>query len=124
MIPIIVFLEHYQLCSTKKSDYIFCGVMCRLKNGTPVSYSEVELGKKSKVAVCDDEDLLGEVDSRPEIYTEKHEKLLGSTEKGWTLFVDGYGSDGKRIYDQVKGQTCHQCRSDCCCVCVLLFFLI
>ncbi|XP_019194760.1 PREDICTED: tRNA(His) guanylyltransferase 2-like [Ipomoea nil] len=36
--------------------------------------------------------------------------MLGSTKLNWTLFVDGYGKDGKRIYDLVKGNTCHQCR--------------
>lgn len=46
----------------------------------------------------------------PEIYTEEHEKLLGNTERSWTLFVDGYDKDGKRIYDPLKGKTCHQCR--------------
>ena len=35
---------------------------------------------------------------------------LGSTEKEWELFVDGYRADGTRIYDSVRGQTCHQCR--------------
>lgn len=26
------------------------------------------------------------------------------------LFVDGYSSDGTRVYDKLNGQTCHQCR--------------
>ena len=26
------------------------------------------------------------------------------------LFVDGFGSDGKRIYCKIEGKTCHQCR--------------
>lgn len=54
--------------------------------------------------------LLREEGSKLEIYTEEHEKLLGTTELSWTFFVDGYGNDGKRIYDPVKGKTCHQCR--------------
>lgn len=54
--------------------------------------------------------ILREEGSRPEVYTEEHEKVLGNTEMSWTLFVDGYGKDGKRIYDPVKGKTCHQCR--------------
>lgn len=58
----------------------------------------------------EDEDAILEDGSRPEIYTEEHEKMLGCTERSWTLFVDGYGKDGKRIYDPVKGKTCHQCR--------------
>ncbi|EXC35386.1 hypothetical protein L484_026711 [Morus notabilis] len=81
----------------------------RLKNSTPVSYSEVDLVKKDK-ELGDDESVLAEAGSKPEIYTEEHEKLLGNTDKSWTLFVDGCGSDGKRIYDSVKGKTCHQCR--------------
>lgn len=47
---------------------------------------------------------------KPEIYTEEHEKLLGDCKKHWTLLVDGYGEDGKRIYDEVNGETCHQYR--------------
>ncbi|EOX91280.1 hypothetical protein QUC31_003041 [Theobroma cacao] len=77
----------------------------RLQNTTPVSYSEVVLAKK--------DELLEDVDLKlkeSEVYTEEHEKLLGNTERIWTLFVDGCGSDGRRIYDPVKGKTCHQCR--------------
>ncbi|KAK1293280.1 hypothetical protein QJS10_CPB17g02545 [Acorus calamus] len=48
--------------------------------------------------------------AKPEIYTEEHDKLLGDCETSWVLFVDGYGKDGKRVYDPVKGKTCHQCR--------------
>lgn len=75
----------------------------RLQNATPVSYSEVVLSKKDK-------DVKLEEGSKPEVYTEEHEKLLGKTERSWTFFVDGYGEDGRRIYDSVKGKTCHQCR--------------
>ncbi|PIM99110.1 hypothetical protein CDL12_28400 [Handroanthus impetiginosus] len=80
----------------------------RLQNSTPVSYCEVQVAKKDKS--LDEGDSLIEEGSKPEIYTEEHEKLLGSTEMSWTLFVDGYGKDGKRIYDPVRGKTCHQCR--------------
>ncbi|KDP31853.1 hypothetical protein JCGZ_12314 [Jatropha curcas] len=80
----------------------------RLHNATPVSYSEAVLAKKD--GLLEDEDVRLEVGSKPEVYTEEHEKLLGSTDRSWTFFVDGYGKDGKRIYDQVKGKTCHQCR--------------
>lgn len=76
---------------------------------TPVSYSEVVLAKKG--GPLEDEDVKLEEGSKPEVYTEEHEKLLGNTERSWTLFVDGYGKDRKRIYDQVNGKTCHQCRS-------------
>ncbi|KAI9165845.1 hypothetical protein LWI28_021580 [Acer negundo] len=79
----------------------------RLQNVTPVSYSERPSNRDDCVK---DEDLRLEQGSKPEVYTEKQEKLLGNTERSWTLFVDGYGTDGKRIYDPVKGKTCHQCR--------------
>lgn len=54
--------------------------------------------------------VLLEKGANEEVYTDEHEKLLGTCETTWTLFVDGYGSDGRRIYDQIKGKTCHQCR--------------
>ncbi|KAL8229212.1 hypothetical protein R6Q57_014112 [Mikania cordata] len=78
----------------------------RLQNTPAISYSEVDLSKNGK----DGDDMLMERTSRPEVYTEEHEKLLGDAKTEWTLFVDGYGKDGKRIYDQVRGKTCHQCR--------------
>lgn len=74
---------------------------------TLVSYVEVDVVKKGKPLKAD---VFLEEGSKPEFYTEEHEKLLGNTQKSWTLFVDGYGKDGKRIYDPVKGKTCHQCR--------------
>ncbi|KAH0929699.1 hypothetical protein HID58_015426 [Brassica napus] len=79
----------------------------RLENTTPVTYNERDnvKGKKSK-----GESLLIFEGPRVEVYTEVHEKLLGNTERSWTCFVDGYGKDGKRIYDPFKGKTCHQCR--------------
>ncbi|KAL3616468.1 hypothetical protein CASFOL_039858 [Castilleja foliolosa] len=80
----------------------------RLQSSTPVSYCEVEVVKNKNS--LNDDDFRREVGSKPEVYTDEHEKLLGSTEKSWTLFVDGYGKDGKRIYDSVQGKTCHQCR--------------
>ncbi|XP_059458036.1 uncharacterized protein LOC132187663 [Corylus avellana] len=80
----------------------------RLQNATPVSYVEVDMVKKGKS--LKGEGILLEEGSKPEFYTEEHEKLLGNTEKSWTLFVDGYGKDGRRIYDPVRGKTCHQCR--------------
>ncbi|KAJ8764421.1 hypothetical protein K2173_006161 [Erythroxylum novogranatense] len=75
----------------------------RLQSATPVCYSEVVLTKR-------EDDYVNLERGKPEIYTEEHEKLLGNTDRPWTLFVDGYRSDGTRIYDQVKGKTCHQCR--------------
>ncbi|KAG6666366.1 uncharacterized protein LOC122306418 [Carya illinoinensis] len=80
----------------------------RLRNVTPVTYAEVPVMKKGKS--LRDEDIVLEEGSKPELYTEEHEKLLGNTERSWTLFVDGVGKDGKRIYDPVSGKTCHQCR--------------
>ncbi|EEF40047.1 uncharacterized protein LOC8260559 [Ricinus communis] len=80
----------------------------RLHNVTPISYSEAALAKRD--GLWEKKDVSLDEGSKPEVYTEEHEKLLGSTERSWKLFVDGYGSDGKRIYDQVKGKTCHQCR--------------
>ncbi|CAL0331822.1 unnamed protein product [Lupinus luteus] len=81
----------------------------RLQNASPVSYCELpqkkgedENGKNGKIVI--------EAGAKPEIYTEEHEKLLGNTERNWTLFVDGCGKDGKRIYDSFQGKTCHQCR--------------
>ncbi|KAJ6740231.1 ZINC-FINGER DOMAIN OF MONOAMINE-OXIDASE A REPRESSOR R1 [Salix purpurea] len=47
----------------------------RLQNSTPVSYSEVALTKKD--GLFEDENITQEVGSKPEIYTEEHEKLLG-----------------------------------------------
>ncbi|KAF3438882.1 hypothetical protein FNV43_RR17157 [Rhamnella rubrinervis] len=81
----------------------------RLQNVTPISYSEVDALKQDK-ALLKNKDIVLEVGSKPEIYTEEHKKLLGNTEKTWVLFVDGYGNDGNRIYDPIKGKTCHQCR--------------
>ncbi|KAL1188896.1 E3 ubiquitin-protein ligase JMJ24 [Cardamine amara subsp. amara] len=80
----------------------------RLKNVTPVTYVEEAEVKKGKAS--EGEIVYFEEGERPEIYTEEHEKLLGNTERTWELFVDGYGEDGKRIYDPVRGKSCHQCR--------------
>lgn len=77
--------------------YLVCGI--RLQNST--------LGKKDKGV---EESIMLEEGGKPEIYTQEHEKLLGLTERSWTLFEDGYGKDGKRIYDSVRGKTCHHCR--------------
>lgn len=48
--------------------------------------------------------------SKPEVYTEEHEKVLGDSKTTWTLLVDGYDGEGERIYDQYLGKSCHQCR--------------
>ncbi|KAL5714437.1 hypothetical protein ACHQM5_016401 [Ranunculus cassubicifolius] len=86
----------------------------RLQNGTPISYSENPepkgTRKKGVRRVRDCGEPWVGTGRKPEIYTEEHEKLLGTCESTWTLFVDGIGPDGRRVYDQVKGKTCHQCR--------------
>lgn len=76
---------------------------------TPVSYSEEPILKRKRSS--EDEGIFLKEGPKPEFYTEEHEELLGSTERSWELFVDGCGNDGKRIYDSIKGKTCHQCRS-------------
>ncbi|MED6167391.1 hypothetical protein PIB30_002362 [Stylosanthes scabra] len=81
----------------------------RLQNVTPVSYSEMPV-KKSEFKDHGKVKVVIEEGAKPEVYTEEHQKLLGNTDKSWTLFVDGVGKDGKRIYDSVQGKTCHQCR--------------
>ncbi|GJX06819.1 zinc-finger domain of monoamine-oxidase A repressor R1 [Tanacetum coccineum] len=78
----------------------------RLQSTPAVSYAEVVVPKQGK----NGRDILMAENSRPEVYTEEHEKMLGEAKTEWTLFVDGCGKDGKRIYDQVRGKTCHQCR--------------
>ncbi|CAL1380514.1 unnamed protein product [Linum trigynum] len=80
----------------------------RLQNIDPPSYAE---GGKSKMdALEDDERVNRRAGSKPEVYSEEQVKRLGGTERTWTLFVDGYGKDGRRIYDPINGKTCHQCR--------------
>ncbi|KAL6842850.1 hypothetical protein ACP4OV_027163 [Aristida adscensionis] len=81
----------------------------RLRNQEPVSYSELPTKRAKEESEGGKSEFI-EVGSKEEVYTEEHDKLLGTCQTTWTLFVDGYGKDGKRIYDQVKGQTCHQCR--------------
>ncbi|KAL8117559.1 uncharacterized protein LOC141723821 [Apium graveolens] len=78
----------------------------RLGNSTPISYSELALPKKG---LFTEEELPGE-GCKSEAYTEEQKKLLGCTTKSWTLCVDGYGEDGKRVYDPFRGKSCHQCR--------------
>lgn len=95
----------------------------RLKSVEPVSYCEIKT-KKEKRSEGDGNELIE--GAKEEIYTEEHEKLLGTCDTPWTLFVDGFGKDGKHIYDQVSGQTCHQCRQKTlghrtsCCKCQIV----
>ncbi|XP_078158875.1 uncharacterized protein LOC144554430 [Carex rostrata] len=96
----------------------------RLENMAHVNYTEAR-GKKSHEK-SDHVVVIEELDGRGELYTEEHEKLLGSCEVPWTLFVDGYDKNKKRIYDSLKGKTCHQCRQKTmgyhtsCCKCQLV----
>ncbi|CAN1343574.1 Protein MAK16 homolog [Linum perenne] len=76
----------------------------RLQKVEPASYDE---GSVSKKDVIEEEGLKY---SKREVYTEEYKMRLGGTERSWTLFVDGYGKDGRRIYDPINGKTCHQCR--------------
>ncbi|EEF43358.1 ubiquitin-protein ligase, putative [Ricinus communis] len=78
-----------------------------LKSLTPVDYSVRNLRRKRsskgfeiRLQKC----------FKPEIYTEEHEKLLGDCKTAWTLFVDGYGMDGKLIRFREDREICHQCR--------------
>ncbi|KAF4391567.1 hypothetical protein G4B88_030718, partial [Cannabis sativa] len=80
----------------------------RLKTLDKVSY--VELRPKRTKGSSESDEIRIRDGLNPEIYTEEHEKLLGDCKNTWTLLVDGYGEDGKRIYDEVNGETCHQCR--------------
>ena len=45
-----------------------------------------------------------------EIYTQEHVAKLGDRQSEWDLFVSGYDSQGRRLYDATKGVCCHQCR--------------
>ena len=83
-------------------------VYFRLTSAEPVSYAEIPTKKEKGPERGSSFSI--EHGCKEEVYTEEHEKLLGTCETPWTLFVDGYGADGKRIYDQARGQTCHQCR--------------
>ncbi|CAJ1939353.1 unnamed protein product [Sphenostylis stenocarpa] len=80
----------------------------RIMSLVPIDYSEGKLpdpgSKENEVEIFIPEG------TNPEVYTEEHEKLLGDCESTWELCVDGYDEDGNRMYDPIKGQTCHQCR--------------
>ncbi|CAK7329787.1 unnamed protein product [Dovyalis caffra] len=80
----------------------------RLKSMASINYMEIQ-PKSKKEASMDVEIQLRE-GSKPEIYTEEDEKLLGDFKSTWTLHLDGCGDDGKRVYDPEMGETCHQCR--------------
>lgn len=77
---------------------------------TPVSYVENLPKKKRDLGSSDDVEIHIKEGEKPEVYTEEDEKLLGDCKEIWILCVDGYGKNGKRIYDPENGETCHQCR--------------
>lgn len=84
---------------------------CRLSGSPVVSYFEFrKKSEKKEKTPGRKASQAGTGGFRPEIYTEEDEKLLGSAKNEWRLFVDGYDSKGTRIYDPVRGKTCHQCR--------------
>ncbi|PSS26079.1 Cell division cycle-associated 7-like protein [Actinidia chinensis var. chinensis] len=80
----------------------------RLGGMTRVSYADRCTPKKEKVVKF--EEIHIKEGSKPEIYTEEDEKLLGDCKTAWVLLVDGYNADGERIYDTFYGKSCHQCR--------------
>ncbi|KAL4423503.1 hypothetical protein ABPG77_003636 [Micractinium sp. CCAP 211/92] len=50
---------------------------------------------------------------KPEVYSVQHVLALGTHEKEWVMFSDGYvqeGGDRLRMYDAQNGASCHQCR--------------
>ena len=104
-------------------DFVGFIIIYRLKTLVPVSYKEI-LPKGKRESSEEDLEICIREGSKPEIYTEEHEKLLGDCKTAWTLLVDGYGEDGKRIYDNVNGETCHQCRFMGLCVCVYKYIYI
>ncbi|XP_058750566.1 uncharacterized protein LOC131623584 [Vicia villosa] len=78
----------------------------RLMTVPPVNYRQQNSWRNEKKEV---EIYIAE-GTKPEVYTEEHEKLLGDCKTDWELYVDGYDEDGDRIYDPTKGEKCHQCR--------------
>ncbi|KAM7264621.1 hypothetical protein ACFE04_002304 [Oxalis oulophora] len=81
----------------------------RLETMAPVSYKEIKREKRDNVPKKVKDIVIPE-GSNPEFYTEEDEKLLGDCIKAWDINIDGYEEDGNRIYDQVEGKSCHQCR--------------
>ncbi|OMO74171.1 hypothetical protein CCACVL1_16907 [Corchorus capsularis] len=83
---------------------------------TPKSTRKAETPKYTRTRKAKDDDYEEEIEihleegSKPEIYTEEQEKLLGDCKMTWTLLVDGYDEIGERMYDPYDGKSCHQCR--------------
>ncbi|KAI3804975.1 hypothetical protein L1987_26913 [Smallanthus sonchifolius] len=79
----------------------------RIKILPTVSYSERCIPKEK---IVKNVTIVIKEGSKPEVYTEEHEKMLGDHKETWKLFVDGYDVEGNRIYDAYDGKSCHQCR--------------
>lgn len=83
----------------------------RLSGSPVISYAEnVRTASEGKGKISRRASQAGTGGYQPEIYTEEDENLLGDFKEEWQLFVDGYDAKGVRIYDPVRGKTCHQCR--------------
>ncbi|KAK3002782.1 hypothetical protein RJ639_018340 [Escallonia herrerae] len=97
----------------------------RVKSLPQVNYSDKEKHIQKEKVLKNLEINITE-GSKPEIYTEEDEKLLGDCKTSWTMYVDGYDEDGQRIYDPYDGKSCHQCRQKTlglhtnCCKCNLV----
>ncbi|KAG5051724.1 Cell division cycle-associated 7-like protein [Glycine max] len=81
----------------------------RIMSRAPINYAERDF-RESASKKNDEVEIVIPEGTNPEVYTEEQEKLLGDCESTWELYVDGYDEDGNRIYDPIKGETCHQCR--------------
>ncbi|XP_071727080.1 uncharacterized protein [Rutidosis leptorrhynchoides] len=79
----------------------------RIKTIPSVCYVEK---REKKEKVIKDVIIVIKEGSKPEVYTEEHEKMLGDYKETWTLMVDGYDDEGNRMYDAYDGKSCHQCR--------------
>ncbi|MED6109078.1 hypothetical protein PIB30_030292 [Stylosanthes scabra] len=91
----------------------------RIMTLAPVSYVEPKVRGKKDSSIKDEDDEGDEIfipeGENPESYTEEQVKLLGDSDTVWELGVDGFDEDGYRMYDSVKGETCHQCRQKTLC---------
>eukprot|EP00210_Caulerpa_lentillifera_P001351 g1299.t1 len=81
----------------------------RLRGQKPQQLSESALANPSKKPTTRSKNSNEIRTFTEEVYSLKHLKSLGSYKKKWTLFVDGY-VNGERVYNSIKGTTCHQCR--------------
>ncbi|CAN1157366.1 Cell division cycle-associated 7-like protein [Linum perenne] len=84
----------------------------RLQKLEPPSYAAENRRMSKRRVISNEEGLVKFREGRKrEIFSVKPgENVLGSTERSWTLCEDGYGEDGRRVYDQINGKSCHQCR--------------